>query len=335
MAARRRFGAAGPNILIALTLGGALALLALHYAGHRVISPGAKPYLIAPGATLGDFAAELKKRGVLRETASFLLWARLRGGGRRMKAGEYDLSRADSIVKVLGMVTRGEVIHYSLTVIEGWRFRDIRAALANAGRLRQTLGGLSDAEVMAALGRPGVHPEGRFFPDTYRYTPAQTDAEVLRHGFARMDAELARAWAARAPGLPLRSAEEALALASIIEKETALAAERGRVAAVFTNRLRKRMRLEADPTVVYGLGDKFTGNITRAHLRADNPYNTYTRRGLPPTPIASPSAASLRAATRPDDNDALYFVARGDGSHKFSTTYRQHLRAVRKYQLKK
>ncbi len=219
-----------------------------------------------------------------------------------------------------------------MTLVEGWNWRQVRQALARAEQLRGDSAALGDEALMAALGRPGVAPEGRFFPDTYTYAKGSSDLAVLRRALHAMDRRLEAAWAQRAPDTPLKSAEQALTLASIVEKETGRAEDRAQIAGVFSNRLRVGMLLQTDPTVIYGLGDRFDGNLRRRDLTTDTPLNTYTRAGLPPTPIAMPGKASLPAAVQPADTKALYFVARGDGSSHFSNSLDEHNRAVNRYQ---
>jgi UPF0755 protein len=234
---------------------------------------------------------------------------------------------------LLDKMVRGDVIVLTVTLVEGWNFSQVRAALAKAEHLKNDSGALSPADIMQALGRPGVAAEGRFFPDTYRYAKNSSDLGVLRQAMQLMDKRLSAAWDARAPDLPLKSADEALILASVIEKETGRAEDRPEIAGVFINRLKIGMPLQTDPTVIYGLGESFDGNLRRSHLTTDTPWNTYTRRGLPPTPIAMPGKAALLAAVQPAQTKALYFVARGDGSSQFSATLAEHNAAVRKYQL--
>jgi UPF0755 protein len=229
----------------------------------------------------------------------------------------------------------GQVVQHSVTFVEGWTFRDLRRALEREAALTNTLRGKSDAELMSTLGEPGRAPEGLFFPDTYLFGKGTTDLDILRQARTRMQKELAAAWEGRADDLPFSTPYEALVLASIVERETANPAERRRIAGVFAERLRIGMRLQADPTVIYGLGSAFDGNLKKSHLLEDGPYNTYTRAGLPPTPIAMPGLASLRAALRPAKTDALYYVSRGDGSSQFSRNLDEHNRAVTKYQLKR
>jgi UPF0755 protein len=234
---------------------------------------------------------------------------------------------------LLALLESGDVVQHAVTIVEGWTFQDLRRALEREPLLDNTLAGRDDAEVMAALGESGQAPEGLFFPDTYLFGKGTTDVEILRESRARMRRELETAWEGRAEGLPVETPYEALILASIVEKETALASERARIAGVFTTRLRRGMRLQTDPTVIYGLGSRYDGNLRRADLERDGPYNTYTRAGLPPTPIALPGTESLRAAMGPDERGDLYFVATGlpDGSHEFSRTLAEHEAAVRRY----
>ena len=233
---------------------------------------------------------------------------------------------------LLNILVRGEDATRSLVLVEGWNVRQVRAALAKAEQLKPETAGLSDEDVMARLGRPGVHPEGRFFPDTYTYSKGSTDVALLQRAMRAMDKKLDAAWAARAPDLPLKTADQALILASIVEKETGKPADRPEVAAVFANRLRLGMPLQTDPSVIYGLGTRFDGNLRKRDLQADTPWNTYTRNGLPPTPIAMPGKAALLAAVQPAPSKSLYFVSRGDGTSQFSSSLDDHNRAVNRYQ---
>jgi UPF0755 protein len=259
-------------------------------------------------------------------------WFRWSGQARQIRAGSYEVESGVTPRRLLEMMVRGEQTLEVVRFIEGWSFRQVRQALARAPHLRQITAEMEDAELMAALGRPGVPPEGRFFPDTYLYSRGVSDLTVLKRAMQAMDRQLEQIWAERAPGLPLSSADEALVLASIIEKETGRDEERERISAVFVNRLRIGMPLQTDPTVIYGLGEAFDGNLRKRDLLGDTPWNTYLRRGLPPTPIAMPGMASLRAAVRPLATRELYFVARGDGSSAFSETLVDHNRAVNRYQ---
>ncbi len=238
-------------------------------------------------------------------------------------------------LQLLQQMVDGEVIQHTLTLVEGWSFKQVMVALRAHHAIRATLQGLTAAEIMSRLGYAGQHPEGRFFPDTYHFPKATSDIEFLRRAYSAMAERLEQEWVAREPDLPLKSAYEALILASIIEKESAVSAERAEIAGVFIRRLNKGMRLQTDPTVIYGMGEAYDGNIRRRDLRHDTPYNTYTRKGLPPTPIAMPGGEAIHAALHPASAESLYFVARGDGTHYFSATLEEHNRAVRKYQLKR
>ncbi|WP_374011815.1 endolytic transglycosylase MltG [Pseudoxanthomonas koreensis] len=250
----------------------------------------------------------------------------------KLKVGEYALEPGMSPRVLLQRMRDGKVIHYRFTLVEGWNMRQVRAALAVADPLEHRTSGLDDAALMSTLGHPGQHPEGRFLPETYLYQRGDSDLDVLRRAHAAMEQALAQAWEARAADTPLTSPEQALILASIVEKETGQAHERAQIAGVFSRRLRKGMLLQTDPTVIYGIGSAYDGNIRRHHLTTDTPYNTYTRAGLPPTPIAMPGRAALNAAVNPADGDALFFVSRNDGSHIFSATYAEHNAAVDCYQ---
>jgi UPF0755 protein len=261
------------------------------------------------------------------------LLARRLGVAGRLQVGEYALDPGTTPRQLLLRMREGKVISHRFTIVEGWNLRELRAALARAQPLEHETAQLDDAALMQALGQPGMHPEGRFLPETYLYTRGDSDLDVLGRARAAMDKALDAAWESRVPGLPLRSKEEALVLASIVEKETGVAEERPRIAGVFLRRLELGMKLQTDPTVIYGMGEKYAGNIRRADLSTDTPYNTYTRAGLPPTPIAMPGVAALQAATHPAPGNALYFVAVGDGSgrHVFTRSLVEHQAAVREY----
>jgi UPF0755 protein len=267
-------------------------------------------------------------------TSPFLLyeWFRWSGQARRIRAGSYAIETGTTPRQLLQRLVQGDELLETVRLIEGWTLRQWRAALAKAPHLKPTTAQMTEAELMAALGRAGEPAEGRFFPDTYAYSRGVSDLMVLRRALRAMDIRLISAWAERDGNTPLKSMEEALILASIVEKETGTAADRGKVAGVFVNRLRIGMPLQTDPTVIYGLGEAFDGNLRKRDLLADTPYNTYTRGGLPPTPISMPGLASLRAAVRPEATRALYFVARGDGSSVFSENLADHNRAVNQYQ---
>ncbi len=317
-------------------LAGAALGLAAASAWRALNSPLAVPasgvlFEVRSGMPLDRVSAELEREGILKRPALFGWYVRLKGLSTRLHAGEYRIEPGMTPIDLVEALVKGEVHLHQLTVVEGWRFAEMLAALrahpAVAGSDRD-----GDA-IMTALGRAGVHPEGQFLPDTYRFPKDTPELELLGIAHEAMRTTLERAWAGRAEDIAIDEPYEALILASIVEKETALAAERSRIAGVFHRRLARGMRLQTDPTVIYGLGERFDGNLRRVDLERDTPYNTYTRRGLPPTPIALPSAASIEAAVSPEPGSALYFVATGDpdGSHFFSDTLEQHNRAVRDY----
>ncbi len=289
-------------------------------------------YVVSAGASLNHVAQDLAVSGVLANPRSLVVYARWHGRAGGMKAGEYRIETGTTAITLLDQLIAGRVVQHTLTMVEGWTFKQMMAAIVVDDRLEHTLTGLAEDAIMARLGLPGQHPEGRFFADTYHFPRGTSDVAFLRRAHAAMAEFLAAAWAGREPDLPLKSPEEALILASIVEKETGEAGERPRIAGVFVERLRKGMRLETDPTVIYGMGEAFDGNLRRRDLRADTPYNTYLHKGLPPTPIAIPSAAAIRAVLHPRVDGALFFVAKGDGSHHFSTTYEEHRQAVNRYQ---
>jgi UPF0755 protein len=288
---------------------------------------------VPPGASARAIAEALRAQGVDVNADVFVLVARLTEATRQLRAGRYEITRGMRLADVIDRLRRGETLKEKLTIVEGWTFREMRAALAAHPQLRRESERLSDAQVLAAVGAVESHPEGLFAPDTYVFDSGSSDLDVLRQAYRAQQARLARAWAERAAELPLKSPYEALILASIVEKETGQAMERTRIAGVFINRLRIGMMLQTDPTVIYGLGDKFDGNLRKRDLVTDTPYNTYTRGGLPPTPIALPGQASIEAALKPEPTRALYFVARGDGTSQFSESLAEHNRAVNRYQL--
>jgi UPF0755 protein len=290
---------------------------------------------ITAGKSPRDVAQAWVQAGVKTSPRLLFEWFRWSGESRKIRAGTYQISRGATPITLLETLVRGDVITASVRLQEGWTFRQFRAELAKADALKPSTAGLSDAEVMIAIGAPGMAPEGRFFPDTYAYHKGSSDLAVLKQAHQAMARQLEEAWAARAPDTPLRGPDDLLTLASIVEKETGAAAERGLVAGVFINRLRIGMLLQTDPTVIYGLGESFDGNLRKRDLQTDTPFNTYTRAGLPPTPIAMPSRAALLAAARPEATKAIYFVARGDGSSHFSESLPEHNRAVNKFQRRK
>ncbi|HMC15132.1 MAG TPA: endolytic transglycosylase MltG [Albitalea sp.] len=284
------------------------------------------------GTSPRDIALAWVQAGVRTSPRLLYEWFRWSGQARKIRAGSYEIGRDTTPMSLLNKMVRGDETLAVVRLIDGWTFRQFRAELAKADSLKPTTAMMTDAELMAALGAPDVLPEGRFYPDTYAYSKGASDLAVLKRAHRAMQKRLAAAWAERAPDSPLRSPDEALTLASIVEKETGVPADRGKVAGVFINRLKLGMPLQTDPSVIYGLGANFDGNLRKRDLQADTPYNTYVRAGLPPTPIAMPGKASLLAAMRPDPTKALYFVSRGDGSSEFSETLAAHNRAVNQYQ---
>lgn len=320
-----------------LSLAVVVAVLVAAWLAYAMWSPLKLPatpfeFEVKPGTSMKAMARQLTQAGVLREPWSFEIAARAMGQGRGLKAGSYALEGSLSAWDLLTKLTKGDVSLTDIKFIEGWNFAQMRAAIDAHGSVRHETQGLSDAELMVRLGLAGQHPEGRFFPDTYYFSPGMSDVALLQRAHRMMQKHLEEAWAGRAPNLPYRTMEEALIMASIVEKETGRAEERPLIAGVFINRLRIGMRLQTDPTVIYGMGPQYDGNIRKRDLTTDTPYNTYTRDGLPPTPIAMPGRAALLAAVNPAQTKALYFVGRGDGSHKFSSNLAEHNQAVNKYQ---
>ena len=301
---------------------------------HQPIVGGDTPLELAiePGTTPRGVARDAVAAGAQADARLLYAWFRLSGQDRAIKAGNYELAPGTTPRELLQKLVRGEESLRALTLVEGWNWRQVRQALAREEHLKPDSARLTDAALMAQLGRPGVPPEGRFFPDTYTYAKGSSDMALLRRALHAMDRKLEAVWAQRAADTPLKSADEALILASIIEKETGRASDRATIAGVFTNRLRIGMLLQTDPTVIYGLGERFDGNLRRRDLLADTPWNTYIRGGLPPTPIAMPGKASLLAAVQPAQTRALYFVAKGDGASHFSESLDEHNRAVNRYQ---
>ena len=287
---------------------------------------------IEPQTTVRGIAQVVADAGVDVEPVLLYGFFRLSGQSRKLRAGSYEISQGESLLDLLRKLSRGEESLKAVGLIDGWTFKQFRAALAKAPNLNHDSQGLSDAELMARLGKPGVPPEGHFFPDTYTYGKGSSELRVMERALHAMDKQLAVAWAQRDTSIILKSPDEALILASIVEKETGKESDRGMISSVFHNRLRINMPLQTDPTVIYGMGDAFDGNLRRVDLLSDHPWNTYTRKGLPPTPIAMPGRNALWATMHPDSSKALYFVARGDGSSVFSETLEAHNAAVNRYQ---
>lgn len=323
------------RLILLLSLGVCLMGLALgYYALVPMQQPATLPaeFSIHSGSTLRSVSNQLHRQGLLEHPYAFIVLGRLMGKAGEVKAGSYSLDQATTPYALLQKITRGETLLGKVTVIEGWTFRQMRAALDANPRLKHDTQGMSDRELLAAIGAPEMQPEGIFFPDTYYFDVGGSDIEVYRRAYHAMQEVLAQAWAERSEPLPYANPYQVLIMASIIEKETGAPEERPLIAAVFVNRLRIGMRLQTDPTVIYGLGSRFDGNLRKTDLLTDTPYNTYTRAGLPPTPIALPGEAAILAALAPADTKALYFVATGGGRHKFSNTLEEHNRAVNRYQ---
>jgi len=322
--------AAAAIAIAALILSGLWVRSVMH---DPIVTTGSELLTVPAGASAGSVAQELADRGLLSSPRVFSLWARISGDAARIRAGEYELATGATPRMVLAQLVAGRVKLYPVTLLEGWTWRDVRDAVRATDAIVTTLAYDSPESLAASLGLDAKHIEGQLFPDTYKVARGTTDHELLGQAAQLMQKELAIAWAERAEGLPIKSPYELLTLASIIERETSLDDERAQVAGVFVRRINKRMRLQTDPTVIYGLGDDFDGNLTRKHLTTDTPYNTYTRGGLPPTPIAMPGAASLRAAANPAEGETLFFVASAelDGRHVFSVTLEEHNAAVSAY----
>jgi UPF0755 protein len=307
--------------------------------GYHVYQPLTLPvapfeFALKPGNSLKSAARQLNQAGLLEQDVTFVLMARLLGKSGTIKAGNYVLEHPVSRLELLTIITKGSVNQSHISVIEGWTFKQLRTALDVSPDILHSAKSLSDAEILQRIGATENHPEGLFFPDTYYFAAGSSDLTIFKVAYHTMQRHLQEAWGSREGDLPFKSPYHALILASIIEKETGTPSDRAMIAGVFVNRLKKGMLLQTDPTVIYGIGDKFNGNLRKRDLLADTPYNTYTRHGLTPTPIALPGTAALQAALHPAKTDALYFVARGDGSSHFSSTLTAHNRAVDLYQKK-
>jgi peptidoglycan lytic transglycosylase G len=316
-----------PGIIAAVAYGAWYAFTPVPVAAFPV------EFEVPAGSGLRATARLLERAGLVVRPLHFELLARATGRAAAIKAGNYEIVAPTTPAELLDKLTRGAVMQADIRIIEGWTFRQLRTALDESPALRHDSEGLSAAELLARVGATEAHPEGLFFPDTYLFARGSSDLAVLRRAYRAMQRHLAAEWSQRAENVPYKTPYEALIMASIVEKETGRPEEREQIAGVLVNRLRIGMALQADPTVIYGLGTDFDGNLKRAHLATDGPYNTYTRPGLPPTPIALAGRASLRAALRPAQTQALYYVSRGDGSSHFSRNLEEHNRAVSKYQL--
>lgn len=311
-----------------------LAAAGVGYYAYRTLPLPSTPFEFAlkPGSSLRGAAQQIRQAGLLEQDGAFVWLARLLGKSAQIKAGNYALEHPVSPLELLEIITKGEVSQSQLSVIEGWTFKQLRAALDANPDIAHDTANLADVEILQRIGATEAHPEGLFFPDTYYFAAGSSDLQIFKRAYQTMQKRLQEAWLARTPGLPLQNPYQALILASIVEKETGTPSDRTMIAGVFVNRLRKGMLLQTDPTVIYGLGDQFDGNLRKRDLLADTAYNTYTRAGLTPTPIALPGMAALQAALHPAQTDALYFVARGDGSSYFSSTLTEHNNAVNRYQ---
>lgn len=321
--------------LLLLVAAGLLAADVARFFSKPLTGDSATIVVVEPGMSLTAVTQRLRDEGIIdkaRYQQYFALYARFTDAARRIKSGEYRVPAATSAAELLALLTSGNTVQYRITIIEGWTFAEMRQAVAAQDALEHTLQDETAAEIMALLGHPEQQAEGRFMPDTYFFPRGATDLSIYRRAYQAMQEFLDQAWAERADDIAVDSPYQALILASIIQKETAVPAERKRISGVFTRRLKRGMLLQTDASVIYGI-DNFNGDITSKDLRTDTPYNTYINPGLPPTPIALPSRASIVAALHPADGNALYFVAKGDGTHAFSATLAEHNRAVRKYQL--
>ena len=321
-------------VLAGIALG--VAYWQLNQALHQPLNVTQEQLLDVPaGSTPTGLLNRLQADGVIKDAFWLRLYWRFNLADESLHSGEYRMTPGMNAKGLLNLWQRGEVVQYSLTLVEGWNFRQVRAALGKQSRLEQTLAGLSDAELMSKIGHPGVFPEGRFFPDTYRFVRGMTDAELLKQAYKRLDEVLEEEWSRRAPEAPYADPYQALIMASMVEKETGVPQERGQIAGVFVRRLKLGMQLQTDPTVIYGMGERYNGKLTRANLREPTPYNTYVIAGMPPTPISLVGREAIHAALNPVDGRSLYFVARGDGSHVFSADLDAHNAAVREFQLKR
>lgn len=306
-------------------------------AGYYVMTPltlvqAPISFTLKPGSSLKSAAHQMSEVGVLQLELPFTLLARALGKAQQLKAGSYELTQPVTPLRLLEMLSNGEVSMAQLSVIEGWSFRQLRVALNASSDVVHDSVNLSEAEILRRIGASETQAEGLFFPDTYLFSKGESDLAVLKHAYQAMQRNLSEQWEAREPGLPFETPYQALTLASIVEKETGAPSDRSMIASVFENRLRIGMMLQTDPTVIYGLGERFDGNLRRKDLLSDTPYNTYTRGGLTPTPISLPGLAALQAVLHPAKSQALYFVARGDGTSEFSATLEQHNYAVNRYQ---
>jgi UPF0755 protein len=328
----RRILAAAALLLLGLTIAAALVVAALKRLDQPLNVSAPLRFKVLPGSRFARVAADLAERGVVADPRVWVLYARWKGLASGIKAGEYEIEPGATPRSLLWKMVNGQVLLHSFTIVDGWRFQEMLAAIKRNPDIKSTLPD-SPQGLMDKLGSPGTDPEGQFLPETYRFPSGTTDLEVLRHAHAALVRELASAWTNRDPSVPLRNADELLTVASIVQKESGVPQELPKIAGLYLHRLRIGMRLQADPTVIYGLGDRYDGDLHTDDLHTDGPYNTYTRAGLPPTPIALAGAPAIDAAAHPEFTDALYFVAspRDDGSHIFSATLEEQNAAVARY----
>ncbi len=320
--------------LNALLFAVVMACAGIAYYAFGLLTPPTLPFEFSlnQGSSLTSVARQLKQSGLLEHSELFVIFARAQGAAGKIKAGTYQLDHAVSRMELLQIITQGDVRRSQITIIEGWNFSQLRSALNASPNIRHDTQALTDSEILQRIGVAEAHPEGLFFPETYYLATGSSDMELLKLAYKLMQKRLNEAWLMRSPDSILATPYQALILASIVEKETGASKDRAMIAGVFVNRMRRHMLLQTDPTVIYGLGDQFDGNLRRRDLTRDTPYNTYMRAGLPPTPIALPGLDAINAALHPASTDALYFVARGDGSSKFSSSLDAHNRAVNQYQ---
>ncbi|POF39838.1 aminodeoxychorismate lyase [Pseudomonas laurylsulfativorans] len=331
------------KLLLLLETGVVLAGLLLGASAWKIHSALVQPLNIAQeqlldvpkGTTPTRTFYRLEANGVIKDAFWLRVYWRFNLAKQPLHSGEYRLQPGMTVEGLINLWKRGEMVQYSLTLVEGWNFRQVRAALAREEKLDHSLDGLSDSQVMDKLGHAGIFPEGRFFPDTYRYVRGMSDIELLKTAYDRLDEVLAKEWEQRSSEVPYTEPYQALIMASLVEKETGVPQERGQIAGVFVRRMAMGMLLQTDPTVIYGLGDRYSGKLTRAHLKESTPYNTYMNAGLPPTPISMVGREAIHAALNPVEGSSLYFVARGDGTHVFSDDLDAHNNAVKEFQLKR
>ncbi len=321
----------GLTILLVICAAAAAGALYFYEQQELTFAPAPLAFDLKPGSSLRTASRDLSAAGVIGEPLLFELIGRLHGNAPHIKAGNYEFESPTTPLKVLQKITRGDATQVSIRFIDGWTFKQMRDALDTHDAVKHDTQGMSPEAIARKLGIPDALPEGWFFPDSYHFSRGASDLAILRRAHRLMQTHLTAQWAKRAGDHPVATPYEALILASIVEKETGKASDRAMVASVFVNRLRMNMRLQTDPTVIYGMGESFDGNLRRRDLQADTPWNTYTRNGLPPTPIAMPGLASIQAALNPADSKMLYFVARGDGSSQFSRNLDEHNAAVNKY----